>query len=327
MPRKMAESLASSLTPFHGSKNEDINFFLTQIDQLGNLEKWSMEKKLLVLKLNLRDKALKVVSENSKLAQCNKYDILANELKNKFEKKLNFDECQNEFNKLNQAINQSVKELADKVELATQNFVNPSKSTDPKIIELEEKLKLSKFLDALRPDLRVEVRKLGPKDFKEAINVAKNIENALNDETAQCNNVSQFDLSQILSQQLETNKKILELTDEVKNIKNTEAQINNITQGQSSNSQELNLVKCHICSKPHITTDCWFFPKNNMHQYRNQNYNVRRLNFRGRYNHFGGRNKRGRFNNFLHPYRSNRRGNIRNSELNRGGASNNNPLN
>lgn len=327
----MSQSLVNSLTPFHGNKNEDINFFLSQIEQLASLEKWPSEKKLIVLKLNLRDNALKVVTENSNLSQCDDFEHLAKELRNKFERKINFIECQNEFNKLSQEINQTVKDLAEKVELATQNFINPNKVHDPQIIELEEKLKLSKFLSALRPEIRLEVQKLGPKSFKEAINSAKNIEMALNDETAHCNSVSKFDLSQILNQQLETNKQILELSNKINSLSNQEVQVNNLAETASSSSYivpKQNEVKCHICFKNHLTTNCWYFPtqQNVTYNYPN-NTRYSRSYSRGNYKNYGhqeNRNKQSR-NNF-HPYNRNfsRGGSDKYRGLNRKTRNNNN---
>ncbi|GBL95329.1 Transposon Tf2-6 polyprotein, partial [Araneus ventricosus] len=77
--------------------------------------------------------------------------------------------------------------LAEQVSSTTDKFSNPIDSEEENIVNLTEKLKLSKFIEALRPDIRVEVKKLGPKIFKSAVAIAKNIDNALSDDGAEIN--------------------------------------------------------------------------------------------------------------------------------------------
>lgn len=51
-------ALANALPSFNGSKHEIIKYFVDEINALSALEKWSPEKKLLTIKLNLKDNAL-----------------------------------------------------------------------------------------------------------------------------------------------------------------------------------------------------------------------------------------------------------------------------
>ncbi|GBO10463.1 hypothetical protein AVEN_199297-1 [Araneus ventricosus] len=197
----MAQSLISSLTPFKGG-NENFDFFIKQFIEIARLEKWGEAKKILVLKLNLKDEALKFLVSNPKFEEIDNFDSLVKKLEEKFCKKPNFEEAQRQFNNLKQKVSQSISDLAEQVSSTTDKFSNPNNSEEENIINLTEKLKLSKFIEALRPDIRVEVKKLGPKNFKSAVAIAKNIDNALSDDGAEIN-VTDSGINQILSQEYE----------------------------------------------------------------------------------------------------------------------------
>ncbi|GBN95044.1 hypothetical protein AVEN_221095-1 [Araneus ventricosus] len=93
----------------------------------------------------------------------------------------------------------AISEFADQVSLNTEKFINPNNREENNLENLTEKLKLSKFIEALRSDIRMEVKKLGPKSFKSAVAMAKNVENALSEENVECNVVTDSGINQILS--------------------------------------------------------------------------------------------------------------------------------
>ncbi|GBM16490.1 Transposon Tf2-6 polyprotein [Araneus ventricosus] len=285
----MAQSLISSLTPFKGG-NENFDIFIKQFIEIAKLEKWSEAKKILVLKLNLKDEALKFLVSNPKLEEIDNFDSLVKKLEEKFCKKPNFEEAQRQFNNLKQKVSQSISDLAEQVSSTTDKFSNPNNSEEENIINLTEKLKLSKFIEALRPDIRVEVKKLGPKNFKSAIAIAKNIDNALSDDGAEIN-VTDSGINQILSQQLSTNKQILELSEKVNAISSQNLCVNSLTEAPATNSnndQSNQQSPCQICGKlNHKANNCFHYTRGNYY----------RGNVRANYN------RTFRANNF-HPYRS-----------------------
>ncbi|GBO18188.1 Transposon Tf2-6 polyprotein [Araneus ventricosus] len=285
----MAQSLISSLTPFKGG-NENFDFFIKQFIEIAKLEKWSEAKKILVLKLNLKDEALKFLVSNPKLEEINHFDSLVKKLEEKFCKKPNFEEAQRQFNNLKQKVSQSISDLAEQVSSTTDKFSNPNNSEEENIINLTEKLKLSKFIEALRPDIRVEVKKLGPKNFKSAVAIAKNIDNALSDDGAEIN-VTDSGINQILSQQLSTNKQILELSEKVNAISSQNLCVNSLTEAPATNSNNVQSYQqspCQICGKlNHKANNCFHYTRGNYY----------RGNVRPNYN------RTFRANNF-HPYRS-----------------------
>ncbi|GBM07701.1 Transposon Tf2-9 polyprotein [Araneus ventricosus] len=285
----MAQSLISSLTPFKGG-NENFDFFIKQFIEIAKLEKWSEAKKILVLKLNLKDEALKFLVSNPKFEEIDNFDSLVKKLEEKFCKKPNFEEAQRQFNNLKQKVSQSISDLAEQVSSTTDKFSNPNNSEEENIINLTEKLKLSKFIEALRPDIRVEVKKLGPKNFKSAVAIAKNIDNALSDDGAEIN-VTDSGINQILSQQLSTNKQILELSEKVNAISSQNLCVNSLTEAPATNSnndQSNQQSPCQICGKlNHKANNCFHYTRSNYY----------RGNVRANYN------RTFRANNF-HPYRS-----------------------
>ncbi|GBN60615.1 hypothetical protein AVEN_164805-1, partial [Araneus ventricosus] len=180
--------------------------------------------------------------------------------------------------------------LAEQVSSTTDKFSNPNNSEEENIVNLTEKLKLSKFIEALRPDIRVEVKKLGPKNFKSAVAIAKNIDNALSDDGAELN-VTDSGINQILSQQLSTNKQILELSEKVNAISSQNLCVNSLTEAPATNSNNVQSNQqspCQICGKlNHKANNCFHYTRGNYY----------RGNVRANYN------RTFRANNF-HPYRS-----------------------
>ncbi|GBN46099.1 hypothetical protein AVEN_205608-1 [Araneus ventricosus] len=257
---------------------------------IAKLEKWGEAKIILVLKLNLKDEALKFLVSNPKLEEIDHFDSLVKNLKEKFCKQPNFEEAQRQFNNLKQKVSQSISDLAELVSSTADKFSNPNNSEEENVVSLTEKLKLSKFIEALRPDIRVEVKKLGTKTFKSAVAIAKKIDNALSDDGGEIN-VTDSGINQILSQQLNTNKQILELSEKVSAISSENLCVNSLTEAQATNSNNVRNNQqspCQICGKlNHKANNCFHFTRGNY--YRGNN----RANY----------NRTFRANNF-HPYRS-----------------------
>ncbi|GBO03964.1 hypothetical protein AVEN_116412-1 [Araneus ventricosus] len=266
----MSNCLVASLTPFKGNEYS-FDFFVKQINDIARLEKWGEAKKILVLKLNLKDEAIKFLVSNPKLEEIDHFDSLVKKLKEKFCKLPNFEEAQRQFNNLKQKVSQSISDLAEQVSSTTEKFSNPNNSEEENIVNLTEKLKLSKFIVALRSDIRVEVKKLGPKTFKSAVAIAKNIDNALSDDGGELN-VTDSGINQILSQQLNTNKQILELSEKVNAISSQNLCVNSLTEAPATNSNNVQSYQqspCEICGKlNHKANNCFHYTRGNY--YRNK---------------------------------------------------------
>lgn len=289
-------SLASSLTKFSGEDNENLEFFVKNFEQISEIEKFDAQKKALILKLNLAGKALKLISD-SNLSADNEYEQIIKILRTKFHNKLNYAQIQGKFNSLVQKPNQDIKNLTEEVEKITDLYLDLNKDSQEETLKLAAKMKAQKLLDAMRPDLRLEVMKRGAIEFSEISKIACDIENALSIPNNHINNINKSsDIDLLLKSQLESNQKIQELTDKVNEL----TRINPVNNVIASNNNRNTKYTCHICFKGHITTDCWYYPNNTTNK-RYQPYNNNnndRNNRRGNFSrNFRGRSNFRRFNN------------------------------
>lgn len=294
-------SLASSLPKFNGEKDENLEFFLNNLEQISEIEKWDDKKKCLILKLSLSGNALKVVSD-ANVSEDNEYAELIKLLTSKFSLKKSYAEIQNRFNGLLQKPNQDIKSLIEEVEKVTNDYLEIDKNSNEQTLKLAEKMKSQKLLDSMRPDIRVEVMKRGETKFEIIGKIALDVENALSiSDNHVLNLTKSSEIELLLKNQIESNKRIETLTQKVAELSEIKS-LNNITQTYPSNVQK---ITCHICGKNHLTTDCWHFPENsNNVGNQNQRYNPYERNYRG--NNFRKKFGRGSRGNFR---RTNRRQN------------------
>ncbi|GBN14934.1 hypothetical protein AVEN_72901-1 [Araneus ventricosus] len=267
--------MAASLHCFSGEVEENFDFFLDLVESLASLEEWSVEKKILTLKLHLKGKALKFWSDDISNEQQNNFEELVEVLKKKFSRSLSSEILQNKFNKIVQQPVQSIKDLAEEISNAANKYFNKGNSKNPEIYILTEKMKFSKFLESLRPDFRTQVKILGPSSFEEAVKQACNAEIAFNDTAAASSNV--FTPAEVnicltyfmLANHFENSKKIEELNKKIENLIQISVGNHSASEpwGRSAfnrndyGSSALNVkFECHICGKGHITTECWYFP-------------------------------------------------------------------
>lgn len=281
-PSKVMEiSLANSLPNFNGDEDDNVNFFFEQIDSLASLEKWSDTKKLIVAKLLCKGKALAFIANDSSAKKVNNYSQLKKVLSEKFTKTKSFSEMQKEFSLIVQKQDQTVKNLAEEVEKITDEYLSINNSDSTELEELSKKIKLNKFLEALRPDIRIDVKKFNPKSFDVAIKHAINIENAICDPECSVNNIIGNDITELLNSQIETNAKIQELSEKLNRLTVNNCQEKKIS-GKSNNSEDSELIKCQICNKNHLTVNCWHLKdvRQARKQMQNKNQNQNRVHKR-----------------------------------------------
>lgn len=291
----MAESLANLIPTFSGKDNENVKFWLGQISQIATLEKWNNEKKSIILRLHCRDIALKFLIEDPIAAEENDFVKLSELLLKKFEKKQTFQEIQKQFSNISQKQNQSVKDLANEVSIAADKYVNVDNDNPNGNAILKENLKLTKFLEALKPDISLEVKKFGPKNFNDALTHAINIESALEQSNENSsNNILNVDIHNILKENLMKDQLIADLNKRLNNLTSSNV-VNNVNKVTATTSRETNYpnnVTCHICSKPHLTTECWYFPREN--NFKNSKH-WHRGHLRGQHSSHPYRSNQGRF--------------------------------
>ncbi|GBM54850.1 hypothetical protein AVEN_3835-1 [Araneus ventricosus] len=171
-------------------------------------------KNLLTLKLHLKGKTLQFLSNDISNKQQNNYDELVKILRKKFSESQSFEILQNKFNNI---VQQPVKDFAEEISNASNKYFNSANSENPEICTLTEKMKFSKFMESLRPDIRTQVKILGPSSFEEAVKQACNAEIAFSDTAAASSNVfTPAKVNILLANHFESNKKIEELNKKLK---------------------------------------------------------------------------------------------------------------
>ncbi|GBN57535.1 hypothetical protein AVEN_87250-1 [Araneus ventricosus] len=184
------------------------------------------------------DNALKFLIEDPIASKENDFDNLAELLIKMFEKKQSFQKIQRQFSTISQKQNQSVKDLANEVSMVADKYVNVENTNQNCDSILKENLKLTKFLEALKPDISLEVKKFGPKDLKSALAHAINIESALEKSCDNStNNISNVDIHNILKENLIKDQLIADLNKKINNLTSDNV-INNIKKDTTSISHE-----------------------------------------------------------------------------------------
>lgn len=317
MASKSNSSLITILPTFEGNENQCINYYIQQIEDVATLEKWDDTKKLLILRLNLKGKALEIYNSDQYMSKSNTFDELAKSLKSKFQKNLSFDVLQQQFSNIKLQPNQTVKSLADLIDSKANAYLNITSTSTADAKDLAEKIKLQKLIESVTPEIRFELKKLAPKTFSQAISIAKNIQNAINEENFNSNKMSQIEINTLIQNQIETNNKISLLQKQIEENKTpaipSTSNVNNLFKNPAEysnqyerrnrtfqrhprvNAYNANRQNCLICGKPHLTIDCWYFP----HSFRNNSRNNSRpypsRNFRYTRNN---RSRPARTNNF-----------------------------
>lgn len=251
----MDMSLASAIPTFSGNADENIEYFVSQVRDVAVLENWPQNKRILILKLNCRDAAQKFLIECPQAQNAQNFEDLALLLIEKFKKSQSFEEIQLKFNSIKQKPNQSIVNLINDINSHADKYLSKIDMKTQDSNEFIDSIKLNRLLEAVRPEIKIEILKLGPKNFSEACKYAKNVEKALDAHGMMVNNnVGQnFELNSIMQSQLEGNKQIKELKEELEKVKN------NSTRPLRQNHRDN--IQCHICGKNHITTKCWYFPQ------------------------------------------------------------------
>lgn len=297
------DSLLNNLPNFEGKKEQDIDFFIKQFEQIADASKLAPSLKTVLIKAKLAGHAKQILINSPELRDCEDFDILKNELKKLFEQKRNFAEIQQKFSTLTQLPTQTIDDFVKMFNISAQKFLAVSgHSSKAGAKDLLDTIKLTKFTQALRPDIAFELQKIGPETFEEAVKNAKKIELAfINKKEINSVTNTQENNHLAMSTLLELNNaQAIQLNDlkmEINAIKAEHEKKNNIAKHQTNNQQESKKQDkfCHICStESHNTDQCYYNKKNNKQRsnnldsrnrqnFQNQNYFRPRNNYQQRF--------------------------------------------
>lgn len=280
------------LSEFTGSDSSDVFMFFDQFDAAAKMGLWSEEEKIVILKSRLREKAQKFVASSPETRLEKSYEILKKKIIEFFDNSPSLMVRQQMFTKCHQNHGESIRELAHRVSANTRTYLNGSTDAPQHVSQqVIDSLSLSKFLDALQPHLRVETMKQAPKDFKQAVEIATNIQQALDSlpETPvmQISSQQELNVEHELAIQKDINREILDrlqaLNITIKEIENSKQQTHNAA---APNPQPTTKF-CLYCGKNfHTMMECRVLARDNSQKFPTRNQDTYQRtpvqNFRGR---------------------------------------------
>lgn len=303
--RALFQSLLTSIPNFHGNQDENVTFFIKNITDTCNIQKLDDENCILILRLKCRDKALEFLSSDAQVAKETDFEKIVDLLRKRFQKTENFEDASYEYARISQKPKQGVAELAEEIRGIVSRMAQGSEN-NAELSQFKENLMFSKLLEALRPDIRIEVMKFGKRNFKDLVAQALDIEKALEQKNFDLNNLCAIPstsndlIDKLLKQQAEQTAQISKLTDTVQKIKEEK-------------------MCCQICFKTHSAKDCWhYLGVQNQRQFHRSRQNSNQANSNG-YNNWN--------NNDYHYAQDSNNSQSYRPSYNRGRGRNYNPYN
>lgn len=256
MSQGKLENIIQHIPCFDGQKETNINFFIDQWEKLEEDSTLSDDIKLILLKSKFSGIARKVIINSKDLNEETDYANFKDKVKAEFKAKTNFEEIQSDFMSIKQKPNQTMEEFIKEFNLLGTTYIEQSgHAKEEGAVKFLQKLKLTRFLEAIRKDIAFEIRKTGPKDYKTASEMALTLERAFNSIPSEeinyansASNSNDTNMSQFYQ------NKISKLEEEIQKLKLREKE----------ETQSKIVKQCQICFKNnHETKHCFFNSKTN----------------------------------------------------------------
>lgn len=297
---KMNTELISLLPQYSGQEGENLEEFLAQFENIAELSGWEDNERGLILKTRLRGEAFKHILESEK-SKNNDINSIKAELCKKFTKKKTQQQKKQLFDNIKHTPKMSIEEVGKVIKMRTKDYLGITKET-PETKKIENTVMLQKFLETIREDIAIEIKKLDITTFEEAVKKAQQLNDVY--ETVTVNNITKTEENNI--SEIVKNLEIMKLREEMQEIKDNLKKLTQI--------QVQKVIQCEICKKfGHEKQDCWFRETgphfHNIH--RNRQYTPLQHNNTTQHN-------RGEYSNIPerkpHEYRNSvgQRGNFRN---------------
>lgn len=283
------DTLLTNSNNFEGKPEQDVNYFISQFNEIAEAAKIPKDLKLIFFKSKLAGIAKDILINTPSLREEKNYDNFITNFKVLFKSERSFVQAQDQFTQAKQTPTQSVADFTKNLNMSAQKYLATSgHAAKEGAIDFLNTIKLSKFIQGLRSEIKFELEKFPPDSFDNAVSMAKKIEIALNNRNiTEVNNIETQKNTAIYDAILQMseshNKQMKEITEQVNSIR-----INGQTPNQIQ--VETNKPFCHICQKDnHITQNCFYNAKNS-----SQSSNTRNIRFN---------TPRHRSNNFRYPPR------------------------
>lgn len=249
----------SLLPEFSGKPEENVEYFFSLLEQVAQIAGWPTAHLTIILKSRLKGEAQSLVSSDKNMQLETDYPRLKQMILDHFLKQKSLLQKYADFNSIVQTPNLNVKQLAQKIKSAAKIYLEHGNEQSIQEKSLVDKLLLTKFCDALRADIRWELRKFNPTSLDEAIQKAQLIEEANDDKAASVNQIqsssANIQFLEILEAQAKCQEKIFEeIRAEINNIKEVPTHIPTAVEHTKIPSF------CYFCGKAgHFMNNCFQF--------------------------------------------------------------------
>lgn len=303
---KMETQWISLLPQYSGQEEENLDEFLAQFENIAELSGWKDNERGLILKTRLRGEAFKHIMDNEQ-SKNNDIKAIKAELCRKFTKRKTQQQKKQLFDNIKHTPKMSIEEFGKVIKMRTKDYLGITKDT-PETKQIENTVMLQKFLETIREDIAIEIKKLDITTFEEAVKKAQQLNDVY--ETVTVNNITKTEENNV--SEIVKNLEIMKLREEMEEIKDSLKKITQI--------QVQKVIQCEICKKfGHEKQQCWFRETGQQlhnidrnRQYTPPQHNNSRQNNRGHYSNIPERrpneyrNSVGQRGNFRHKFNTER---------------------
>lgn len=181
-------SINQNYIPFINVQNFDgnnisVNYFINQIKDVADLNKWNEKVSLLYAKSKLTGKAQTLITQAEEIRKFNSIEELFEKL-NDFFKGKSFAENINEFESFQMLPQETIINLAHRLDLTTHRIYGDVQDTTT-----VNKTKFIKFLQIIPPEMRSSILENEINTYEDAVKRATLIQNSINsNKVLKCNN-------------------------------------------------------------------------------------------------------------------------------------------
>lgn len=161
-----SDALLILIPQFDGKKSSDIEFFLKQFAEIYKKSKNAEDCKLIILRAKIVRPAKGRLAKNLELGKEMNYNTFREKLIKFIQANTSFQEAQAKFFLLKQTADQSVREFTNEFKTAAKLYVETSGQSTDTESKFIESIKLSHFLESVRSDFSLDLRRFFPKRFQ-----------------------------------------------------------------------------------------------------------------------------------------------------------------
>ena len=260
--------ILKALPNFDNENNLNIKAFVEQFDALLKKADTTDEVRIILLRSKFSGTAREAILNNPELNHEKDYEKFKAELIKFFEKPKLLAQSQAKFMDIQQKPDQSIDQFVRSFNVtANKYFTDSGHANNEGAKQFLNTMKLTKFINSVRPEIAYQLTIVEPKTFEEAVEIARKVEIALKNSKESINNISAQNSQQNSEDSNTKNHDVLYETllhranNQEEEMKKLRESLNNLNVNKQNNSNIENKVNkyCHICKTPtHNTDNCWY---------------------------------------------------------------------